>query len=91
MIEEGSAELTARINLDTVRHADLKVSILNAPHSHRSDEKLWTIADFIDTELADELNKRTKGQSRKKDSKKEQSSKWSSAGNAWVSQFDGRK
>jgi len=91
MIDESSQELTAKMKLDTIRHADIKVSILNAPHSHRTDEKMWTIEDFIDKELADELKKCTKGQSKKKDPKTEQSSKWSSAGNAWVNQFDGLK
>jgi len=91
MIEEGSKELTAKMKLDTIRHADIKVSILNAPNSHRMDEKLWTIEDFIDKELADELKKCINGQSKKRDHKKEQSSKWSSAGNAWVSQFNGLK
>jgi len=91
MIEEGSKELTAKIKLDTIRHADLKVSILNAPNSHRIDDKLWTLEDVIDKELADELKKLMKDQPKKQTSKKEQSARWSAAGNAYMSQFDGLK
>ena len=90
MIEEGSKELTAKIKLDTIRHADLKVTLLNS-YSRKSGDNWWTIEDVIDRGLADDLKKLMKDQPKKKVSKKEQSARWSAAGNAYVSQFDGLK
>jgi hypothetical protein len=85
MIQVASDDLKSKIKLDSVRHADLKVSILNAPHSFRNDEKLFTIDQFLDKETVKEIFPE------KKVTKISKSSAWSAAGRAYVQQFENQK
>lgn len=85
MINVASVDLSAKMRLESIRHADLKVSILNAPHSHRNDDKLYKIDDFLDAETIKELYPK-RGVTQQK-----QSSVWSAAGHACVEQCPGHK
>lgn len=85
MIDVASGDLNAKMRLESIRHADLKVSILNAPYSRREDEKLYKLDDFLDAETVRELYPK-RGVSQKK-----QSSVWSGAGHACIEQYAGLK
>lgn len=85
MIEVAYGDLNAKMRLESIRHADLKVSILNAPYSRRSDDKLYKIDDFLDDETKKELYPK-RGVTQQK-----QSSVWSGAGHACIEQYAGLK
>lgn len=84
MIDVAYKDIESKNKLEAIRHADLKVSILNAPHSRRKDDRLYKIGDFLDKETLGDLRPKNP----KPISKKDQASMWSAAGNAYVRQFE---
>jgi len=82
MIEVASEDMNAKNRLESIRHADLKVSILNAFYSQRKDGRLYKIEDFLDAETVKALSPQTEV------TKQRQSSVWSAAGHACIKQFE---
>jgi hypothetical protein len=84
LIKVGVEQFNEKTKIDSIRHASLVVSVINAPRCLYKDADLIKIEDFLPKEYWPKHEQ-------KPTSKKDRASKLSAAANAWVSQFEGLK
>jgi hypothetical protein len=91
MIQVALEDQKAKSILESIRHADLKTAVLNAPWRIYKDVQMLKIEDFLDSETLAELKKYSKTQPKTQDPKKSKSAVWSAAGHACVKQYEDLK
>lgn len=83
MLEIDIETLQESNKTELLKHVDLKVSILNAPHFHREDGRPYEIENYIKKESIPKANRQPE---RSRLSAEEKAKRWKEAGDVLVAQ-----